>query len=331
MTISVSVSVPESRMHAVPVPLIAAKAMASINGHANQPGPAHGSLYEACVAMREKVDSFLAEELETPLLRRAQEQVRISVRVVEEALERYRYVYVWLHRDGMDMDACHVWGWLGWTDTGCDCRPDEISISYNGGKDCLVMLIVLLACYARRYSPPKAALAANVANGPANLPPFPEKLHAVYIVSADPFAEVDDFVESSSADYHLDIARFTLPMKKGLEVFKAEKPSIRAIFVGTRRTDPHGEKLKHFDPTDAGWPDFMRIHPVIDWHYTEIWAFTRHLDIPYCSLYDEGYTSLGGRGDTLPNPRLKKQGNDKEFRPAYELVDDDEERLGRFK
>lgn len=94
MTISVSVSLPESRMHAVPVPLIAAKAMASINGHANQPGLAHGSLYEACVAMREKVDSFLAEELETPLLRRAQEQVRISVRVVEEALERYRYVYV---------------------------------------------------------------------------------------------------------------------------------------------------------------------------------------------------------------------------------------------
>ncbi|KAL6799051.1 hypothetical protein GGI42DRAFT_355419 [Trichoderma sp. SZMC 28013] len=299
MTISVSVSLPESRMHAVPVPLIAAKAMASINGHANQPGLAHGSLYEACVAMREKVDSFLAEELETPLLRRAQEQVRISVRVVEEALERY--------------------------------RPDEISISYNGGKDCLVMLIVLLACYARRYSPPKSALAANVPNGPATLPPFPEKLHAVYIVSTDPFAEVDDFVESSSADYHLDIARFTLPMKKGLEVFKAENPSIRAIFVGTRRTDPHGEKLKHFDPTDAGWPDFMRIHPVIDWHYTEIWAFTRHLDIPYCSLYDQGYTSLGGRGDTLPNPRLKKQGNDKEFRPAYELVDDDEERLGRFK
>lgn len=81
-------------MHAVSVPSIAAMAaVASINGHsANQPDLAHGSLYEACVAMREKVDVFLAEEPATPLLRRAQEQVRISVRVVEEALERYRYV-----------------------------------------------------------------------------------------------------------------------------------------------------------------------------------------------------------------------------------------------
>jgi FAD synthetase len=137
------------------------------------------------------------------------------------------------------------------------------------------MLIVLLACFARRYSAPKPALGATAPNGPSSssssshLPPFPEKLRAVYIVSTDPFAEVDDFVEASSADYHLDVSRFMLPMKKGLEVFKAQNPSVRAIFVGTRRTDPHGEKLKHFDPTDEGWPDFMRIHPVIDWHYSE--------------------------------------------------------------
>lgn len=324
-----TISVDEPRMHAVPAPSIAV--MASVNGlstegnnhhhhsnknhdkhilpsilhhtHKRESGPAYGSLYDACVAMRAKVDAFLAEEPATALLRRAQEQARVSVRVVEEALERY--------------------------------RPEELSISYNGGKDCLVMLIVLLACFARRYSAPKPALGATAPNGPSSssssshLPPFPEKLRAVYIVSTDPFAEVDDFVEASSADYHLDVSRFMLPMKKGLEVFKAQNPSVRAIFVGTRRTDPHGEKLKHFDPTDEGWPDFMRIHPVIDWHYTEIWAFTRHLELPYCPLYDQGYTSLGGRKDTLPNPRLKKQGSDDGFRPAYELVEDDEERLGR--
>jgi Phosphoadenosine phosphosulfate reductase family len=41
--------------------------------------------------------------------------------------------------------------------------------------------------------------------------------------------------------------------------------------VGTRRTDPHGETLTHFDKTDRGWPEFMRVHPVINWHYWEIW------------------------------------------------------------
>lgn len=90
-----------------------------------------------------------------------------------------------------------------------------------------------------------------------------------------------------------------------------------------------------------------RIHPVIDWHYREIWAFIRCLDIPYCSLYDLGYTSLGGTNDTHPNPKLVVDGSAStsaeisqagleraeatttRYRPAYELVEDDEERLGR--
>lgn len=53
---------------------------------------------------------------------------------------------------------------------------------------------------------------------------------------------------------------------------------MKAVFVGTRRTDPHGANLKHFDPTDAGWPAFTRIHPVIDWHYAEIWAVSSNVE-----------------------------------------------------
>ena len=80
----------------------------------------------------------------------------------------------------------------------------------------------------------------------------------------------------------------------------------------------------------------MRIHPVIDWHYAEIWTFIRELGLEYCGLYDLGYTSLGGTTDTHPNPALavKREGKDGDgegegYRPAYELVEDEEERLGR--
>lgn len=107
--------------------------------------------------------------------------------------------------------------------------------------------------------------------------------------------------------------------------------NIKAIFVGTRRTDPHGGELGAFDMTDRGWPEFMRVHPVLDWRYAEVWAFLRHLGVEYCELYDEGYTSLGGTDDTHPNPALRVEGEGGEvwFRPAYELVEDREERLGR--
>jgi FAD synthetase len=80
---------------------------------------------------------------------------------------------------------------------------------------------------------------------------------------------------------------------------------------------------------------------------TDLIQFIRHLNIPYCKLYDAGYTSLGGTDDTHPNPALAQQpqpppnatssgpaknGTDTpKFRPAYELEDDYEERLGRNK
>lgn len=117
-------------------------------------------------------------------------------------------------------------------------------------------------------------------------------------------------------------------MKEAFTDYLADHQQVKAIFVGTRRTDPHGADLKHFDPTDRGWPSFMRVHPVIDWHYAEIWAFIRALSVPYCKLYDLGYTSLGGTKDTFPNPVLKKSAEDSHA-PAYELEDDHEERLGR--
>lgn len=61
-------------------------------------------------------------------------------------------------------------------------------------------------------------------------------------------------------------------MKAAFADYLKDTPSVKAILVGTRRTDPHGEHLKHFDPTDSGWPAFVRIHPVIDWHYVDIWT-----------------------------------------------------------
>jgi FAD synthetase len=131
----------------------------------------------------------------------------------------------------------------------------------------------------------------------------------------------------------------TVSFRDAFAVYLAEQKHIKAIFVGTRRTDPHGGKLTFFDRTDGGWPDFVRVHPVIDWRLEEVWMFLRAPELAgpdgrleYCSMYDEGYTSLGGVGDTVRNPKLRYV-DDKDglvqYRPAYELVTDGEERLGR--
>ena len=110
--------------------------------------------------------------------------------------------------------------------------------------------------------------------------------------------------------------------------------------MGTRRTDPNGTDLGFFDETDGKWREegasFMRVHPVIDWHYDEVWRFLRMVKdeepgFEWCELYDQGYTSLGGEDDTIPNPmlRIEERGEVVGYRPAWELEDEAAERAGR--
>jgi phosphoadenosine phosphosulfate reductase len=35
------------------------------------------------------------------------------------------------------------------------------------------------------------------------------------------------------------------------------------------------------------------LHPIIDWADTDIWNYIKENDLPYCSLYDEGFKRLG--------------------------------------
>lgn len=247
-----------------------------------------------------RVHAFLAESHPPDsLLSSVQQKTRISLDVVAEALKRYQF--------------------------------SEISLAYNGGKDCLVQLILFLAGLHPSTSASTSQQEPNASSTTHEPPAKLATIPSIYALPPDPFQEVEDFVVSSAAAYHLSITKYTTSppsstLRSSFEDYLARHPGIRAIFVGTRRTDPHGAKLTHFDRTDHGWPDFMRVHPVIDWHYTEIWAFIRHLGLRYCSLYDAGYTSLGGTSDTLPNPRLNEGG---QYLPAYELKEDLEERLGR--
>ncbi|TRM67050.1 hypothetical protein BD626DRAFT_627485 [Schizophyllum amplum] len=93
-------------------------------------------------------------------------------------------------------------------------------------------------------------------------------------------------------------------MKHALQTYKDTFPRIGAILIGTRRSDPHGARLSFRNPTDPGWPAFERINPIINWGYQDVWVFLRGLDVPYCALYDQGYTSLGSTFNTFPNPAL---------------------------
>ncbi|KAK5799803.1 hypothetical protein VI817_002015 [Penicillium citrinum] len=104
-----------------------------------------------------------------------------------------------------------------------------------------------------------------------------KNIPAVYVCPTDQFPALEEFVMNSAKTYGLSLTKFTIESSNKtprvvFEDYLAQKSDIRAILVGTRRADPNAKSLSHFNKTDKGWPDFVRIHPVIDWSYTEIWA-----------------------------------------------------------
>lgn len=195
-------------------------------------------------------------------------------------------------------------------------RLGQVALSYNGGKDCLVMLLLYMATLSKKLDDKELDKCKQLSTVLVNYEPqFPELL---------------EFIESSTKQYNLKLMVYNDTMREGFAQYLAEHAEIAAIVVGTRRTDPYANDLMPFQQTDHGWPAFVRVHPVLDWHYDEIWCFLRTTHTPYCGLYDQGYTSLGGTGTTIKNPALVD--SDGSYRHAFELYRGDErEREGRCK
>lgn len=81
--------------------------------------------------------------------------------------------------------------------------------------------------------------------------------------------------------------------------------------------------------TDNGWPEIMRVSPLLDWEFAHVWDYLLSFKVPYCCLYDEGYTSLGNVDNTLKNPQLLNEDTGAYY-PAYRLLKSTKERSGRM-
>ena len=186
----------------------------------------------------------------------------------------------------------------------------NIALAFNGGKDCTALLHLLLFSLEKLVK---------------------EKLTITAICIDDPdnFPEIEEFIDSRVKFHNLNMLKFKGKIKDGLFELHRQIPQITAIFMGTRSTDPFSCNLASFSPCDEDWPPLMRINPIISWSYNDVWLFLQKNEIPYCSLYDQGYTSIGNTKNTKKNPALLNSDTG-EYKPAYCLSDGTLERAGRL-
>ena len=189
----------------------------------------------------------------------------------------------------------------------------EVCLAFNGGKDCTVLLELV----KRGLNHP--------GRGMENL----AKILLLYIKTGESFFEIEEFVEKISKENRQKVVRMEGALKGSLSEFRTQFPAVKAVLMGTRNVDPNSEQLHFFQTTDSDWPNFMRVMPILSWTYSDVWKLIWEGSVPYCTLYDQGYTSLGDARSTVRNPALRLPGTRDEYQPAYLLRDPKKERDGR--
>ncbi|KRZ85119.1 FAD synthase [Trichinella sp. T8] len=190
----------------------------------------------------------------------------------------------------------------------------ECLLSFNGGKDCTVLLHLLHYVFSKVYG-----------TG------YVSKFSLVYIEPEESFEELENFIQVVQERYGIGMIKYKGSIKQRLCELHSTQPHYKVIYMGTRSTDAYGDKVHSVEKTDSDWPEYTLIKPILDWSYHDIWKFLRDLNIPYCPLYDKGFTSLGDRSASFPNSSLAYTNESGliMYKPAYMLADPELERSGR--
>lgn len=186
---------------------------------------------------------------------------------------------------------------------------ESVAIAFNGGKDACVVLYLLIASL-------DALQQTDKLSGDIKIVYFEDELE---------FPQMKTFLEDVKSGLKVEFCSLKSSFKDGM--VHLVSLGVRAMLMGSRSADPYTEGLECFSPSTCGYPPFMRVNPILKWRYDHVWEFLRLCRLPYCSLYDEGYTSLGNSENSIKNPALRRDNGS--YDPAYTLTDVSLERNSR--
>jgi phosphoadenosine phosphosulfate reductase len=182
----------------------------------------------------------------------------------------------------------------------------EYHLSYSGGKDSSVILHL-----AQRAGIRFKSYYYNVTIDPPELVRFIKKFHNETI-----------WVNSRFGNLFQRLAtRKSMPPTRGMRwccsEFKGH--SIKwgtTCIVGVRKEESF-KRSKYTDYQQSKTGDWS-VQPIVDWTMLDVWNYIAEYNVPYCSLYDEGFDRLGCVGCPLAGPAQQTV----EFKrwPKYEVL-----------
>lgn len=82
-----------------------------------------------------------------------------------------------------------------------------------------------------------------------------------------------------------------------MNIFLEEK-RVKALSTAIRWDEQEARIAEdYFSPRNN--PDHTRVHPILHFRERDIWGTIHKNNIPFCTLYSQGYRSLGAKGSTI--------------------------------
>jgi phosphoadenosine phosphosulfate reductase len=231
-------------------------------------------------------------------------------------------------------------------------KPEELGITWTGGKDStLTLWIIRQVCEEKKLPLPKTMIIGEGDefleieefverikkewNVPLEVCRNEDVLKAAHYKLNAP-VKVRDLNDRNRAELErigFDEEEFPFEAESyvGNHLMKTvvfneflERNKIKGIFQGLR-WDEHPARFndEYFEYKEGGYlmPEHTRIRPILHFTEKDLWDTYAAFKIPYCSLYEKGYRSLGAKTTSL----ISMEGV-----PAWEQdLENTEERAGR--
>ena len=166
-----------------------------------------------------------------------------------------------------------------------------VGIAFTGGKDSTVMLDLV-----------RKAFGGNI----------PSAFKIINVDTTVDFPEIYEFIGRLSREWNFDLNVFankeavdknevkiaedkekcclllkTVPLKKAITDL-----NLKALMTAIRKDEQEQRKKESYF-SERNDPKHFRVHPLLHFTEKDIWDYIEFYDIPFCSLYSQGYRSLG--------------------------------------
>jgi hypothetical protein len=135
---------------------------------------------------------------------------------------------------------------------------ESLAVSFNGGKDCTVLLhLVRAALYSLKHDTSARATASPHATAHATPNPRCRLLSSIIVVyfeQSDQFQSMHDFMFRSGDEFGFQLERYRGSFIDGVQQFLDQHDSkVHGILLGQRRVDPGARELLSINPSSPGF------------------------------------------------------------------------------